>query len=335
MTHRIALVQRYHSPFGINQRRDHILGESLASPLYLPSQTPIQRPPRRNLPSTTSLSHARFHVSLTNAPTIFYSYPNSKSSIPPLPAASPFPEKPPGRREDRVEVASTANGMASPSPAAALKAVTLTHVRYRRGDSLGHFLAWVSLIPVFISLGGFVTHFVFRRELQGLCFALGLIVSQVLNELIKTSVQQSRPATCAALEMCESHGWPSSHAQYMFFFAAYFTLLCYKGVVGVASSRSRLFLAFLPWPPAVLTMYSRVYLGYHTVAQVFAGATLGVVLGVGWFWIVNSMLMEYFPAIEESPVGRFLYIKDTSHIPNVLKFEYDNARAARKKLAQD
>nr|XP_010937827.1 lipid phosphate phosphatase gamma [Elaeis guineensis] len=226
--------------------------------------------------------------------------------------------------------------MASPSPtAAALKAVTLTHVRYRRGDSLGHFLAWVSLIPVFISLGGFVTHFLFRRELQGLCFALGLLVSQVLSELIKTSVRQSRPATCAALEMCDSHGWPSSHSQYMFFFATYLTLLCYKGVVGVSSPRSRLFFAVLPWPPAVLTLYSRVYLGYHTVAQVFAGATLGLVLGVGWFWIVNGMLVEYFPAIEESAIGRLLYIKDTSHIRDVLQFEYDNSRAARKKLAQD
>ncbi|GFZ11410.1 phosphatidic acid phosphatase (PAP2) family protein [Actinidia rufa] len=30
---------------------------------------------------------------------------------------------------------------------------------------------------------------------------------------------------------------------------------------------------------AAHTMYSRVYLGYHTVAQVFAGAALGLVLG--------------------------------------------------------
>ncbi|XP_020271534.1 lipid phosphate phosphatase gamma, chloroplastic [Asparagus officinalis] len=81
----------------------------------------------------------------------------------------------------------------------------------------------------------------------------------------------------------------------------------------------------------VLTMWSRVYLGYHTVAQVFAGAALGLVLGVSWFWIVNNMLIDYFPAIEESTIGRFLYIRDSSHIPNVLKFEYDNARAARKK----
>jgi len=47
------------------------------------------------------------------------------------------------------------------------------------------------------------------------------------------------------------------------------------------------------------------------------------------------MLVDYFPAIEESAIGRFLYIKDSSHIPDVLKFEYDNARAARKKSATD
>lgn len=40
--------------------------------------------------------------------------------------------------------------------------------------------------------------------------------------------------------------------------------------------------------------------------------------------------------IEESAIGRYLYIKDSSHIENVLKFEYDNARAAREqKLAKD
>lgn len=79
-------------------------------------------------------------------------------------------------------------------------------------------------------------------------------------------------------------------------------------------------------------MYSRVYLGYHTVAQVFAGSALGVFLGGLWFWVVNSVLICYFPAIEESAFGRYFYIKDTSHIPNVLKFEYDNARAARNKM---
>ncbi|XP_058212868.1 lipid phosphate phosphatase gamma [Rhododendron vialii] len=214
-----------------------------------------------------------------------------------------------------------------------LKSVTLTHVRYQKGDQLGHFLAWISLVPVFISLGGFTAHFMFRRELQPMFFALGLVISQLINEFIKQSVQQARPLEiCSILETCDSHGWPSSHSQYMFFFATYFTLLTYFRI-GVLGRNQMAVAGLVVWPLALLTMYSRVYLGYHTVAQVFAGAGLGLVVGAAWFWVVNSVLRAYFPAIEESAFGRLFYIKDTSHIPNVLKFEYENARAARKHVS--
>ncbi|KAF9665012.1 hypothetical protein SADUNF_Sadunf16G0077900 [Salix dunnii] len=213
-----------------------------------------------------------------------------------------------------------------------LKAVTLTLVRYKKGDQIGHFLAWVSLIPVFISLGGFLTHFLFRRELHGMFFAFGLLISQVINGIIKTFVQQARPETCVLLDMCDSHGWPSSHSQYMFFFAVYFTLLTLEGI-GLLEIKNKWAVTFLPWSIAFLTMFSRVYLGYHTVSQVFAGAILGILLGAGWFWVVTNVIQEYFPMIEESMFGRMFYVKDTSHIRNVLKFEYDNARAARKNMA--
>ncbi|XP_010543380.1 PREDICTED: lipid phosphate phosphatase gamma, chloroplastic [Tarenaya hassleriana] len=216
-----------------------------------------------------------------------------------------------------------------------LKAVTFTHVRYNRGDQLGHFLAWISLLPVFTGLVGSISHFLFRRELQGMLFFLGLLISQLINEVIKRSVQQARPETCALLEACDSHGWPSSHSQYMFFFATYFTLMTCKGIGFRFGLRNRWIVNLLNWSLAVLTMVYRVYLGYHTVAQVFAGATVGAMLGSTWFWFVNSAVHPYFPAIEESAIGRTFCIKDTSHIPDVLKFEYDNARAARKKMASN
>ncbi|CAH9078206.1 unnamed protein product [Cuscuta epithymum] len=213
-----------------------------------------------------------------------------------------------------------------------LKAVTLTHVRYRKGDQLGHFLAWVSLVPVFISLGGFFSHFIFRRELQGIFFAIGLLISQFINEIVKKSVQQARPETCVILETCDSHGWPSSHAQYMFFFAVYLTLLTRRRLGSLF--RYQMWVAVLViWPLSILTLYSRVYLGYHSVAQVLAGAGLGAVLGGAWFWVVNSQIRRHFPAMEETALGRFFYIKDTSDIPDVLRFEYENARAARKHVS--
>ncbi|KAL0338410.1 UNVERIFIED_CONTAM: Lipid phosphate phosphatase gamma [Sesamum angustifolium] len=82
-----------------------------------------------------------------------------------------------------------------------LKAVTLTHVRYRKGDQFGHLLAWISLIPVFISLAGFVSHFIFRRELQGMFFALGILISEFVNQIIKKSVQQARPRPARFLKL--------------------------------------------------------------------------------------------------------------------------------------
>lgn len=211
-----------------------------------------------------------------------------------------------------------------------LRAVTLTHVRYQTGDQLGHFLAWVSLIPVFITFGGFISHFLFRRELQGMFFALGLLISHIISDTIKLFVKEARPTTCIMLEMCDSHGWPSSHSQYMFFFAIYFTLSTYKRY-GIILRRQMWVVGIVVWPLAFLTMYSRVYLGYHTVGQVCAGASLGFFLGGVWFWMVNSTIKnKVFPIIEESSIGRLFYIKDTSHISNLLEFEYENARAARR-----
>ncbi|CAM6120640.1 unnamed protein product [Calypogeia fissa] len=210
-----------------------------------------------------------------------------------------------------------------------LKAVTLTHVRYARGDNIGHLLAWASLLPVMIGLGGFVSHFIFRRELQALFFGLGLILSEIINQYIKDFMEEARPMTCQALEMCDSHGWPSSHSQYMAFFSIYLTLLCILKFT-FSDIWSKYFTILLPWPFALVTIYSRVYLGYHSVAQVIAGTIVGLILGSVWFYIVQRFFVPYFPWIEGTAICRYLCIKDSSHIPNVLKFEYDNCRNARR-----
>eukprot|EP00249_Psilotum_nudum_P011467 c23193_g1_i1 orf=462-1136(+) len=210
-----------------------------------------------------------------------------------------------------------------------LKAVALTHVRYEAGDSLGGLLAWASLLPVFIFLGGFMTHFIFRRELQAMFFAVGLIISQIFNDFVKDAVKEDRPFTCQALEMCDSHGWPSSHSQFMCFFSIYVTLLVTCSFT-FSTRFGKLFLMVLPWPFTGLVMYSRIYLGYHTLGQVLAGGCLGLILGTVWYLIVNVVLVHTFPVLEDSAICRFLCIKDSTHIPNVIFFEYQNSRAARK-----
>jgi dolichyldiphosphatase len=92
------------------------------------------------------------------------------------------------------------------------------------------------------------------------------------------------------------------------------------------------FTALLPWPFALTVMYSRVYLGYHTTSQVIAGGCLGLILGSLWYFFINVIVAPWFPALENTFLCRYLRIKDSSHIPDVIGFEYKNSRAAQSDL---
>ncbi|CAI5947993.1 unnamed protein product [Closterium sp. NIES-65] len=56
-------------------------------------------------------------------------------------------------------------------------------------------------------------------------FMLGLLLDDTFNHVIKHALEMPRPPhTCAALEVCDSHGMPSAHSQFMSFFATFATL---------------------------------------------------------------------------------------------------------------
>jgi dolichyldiphosphatase len=149
-------------------------------------------------------------------------------------------------------------------------------------------------------------------------------------QIVKDLAHEARPLTCEALEMCDSNGWPSSHSQYMCFFSMYCTLLVTR-----RHEFRRTFVALLPWPFALTVMYSRVYLGYHTTPQIIAGGSLGMILGAGWFFLMDNWVAEWFPWLEDTTVCQYLRIKDSSHIPDVIGFEYRNSREARQRANAD
>ncbi|KAJ7547231.1 hypothetical protein O6H91_08G075900 [Diphasiastrum complanatum] len=213
-----------------------------------------------------------------------------------------------------------------------MKAVAVAHVKYEEGDGFGHLMAWASLFPLLI-LAGFVSLIIFRRELQTITFFMGIIISGICSEHIKSEVKQARPLTCEVLEMCDSHGWPSNHSQFMTFFSIYITYMAlFKW--SFSDSFTRGFTIACPWPFAIATMYSRIYLGYHTTSQVVAGFCAGLIMGSLWFLTVNMLIAPLFPSIENTRLARALYIRDSSHIPNVMLFEYNNSIAARKQASQ-
>lgn len=96
------------------------------------------------------------------------------------------------------------------------KLLTLTAVVYEAGDDLGKVLALVSMVPVFLIVS-FLTTIYVRRQLHTCAMLLGQLLNEALNMVLKRRLRHPRPSNAPNDEF----GMPSSHSQFMGFFAAY------------------------------------------------------------------------------------------------------------------
>lgn len=201
------------------------------------------------------------------------------------------------------------------------KAVSLFHVRYEAGDKLGKLLAWASLLPSIMAVGIFPVLLYIRRDVTLILFWLGIMGSHALNHMIKDTLRFPRPPTCEILEQCHSFGMPSAHSQFMAFYATFSALTLLDKKFSVFDFLERL---FLPWILTVLCCWSRVYLGYHTWLQVFAGFFLGTLLGGIWWLTIKKILILQFPKWRQHWIWKMLLIKDYSQVNDISFFEYQS-----------
>ncbi|CAL1683113.1 unnamed protein product [Lasius platythorax] len=215
--------------------------------------------------------------------------------------------------------------------------LSLTLVEYPQGDLFGKALAVLSLMP-FAIIAGFITLILFRRDLHTIVFFSGIIINDCINFVLKHTIREARPMKRDGLYV--EYGMPSTHAQFMWFFAAYATLFIYFRLnynCTIAERFWRTIVAVGCIITAILVTYSRVYLVYHSNTQVFFGALIGLALGTAWFIIVHTILTPFFPIVVSWRISEYLLLRDTTLIPNVLWFEYTSirteARARARKLS--
>eukprot|EP00741_Cyanophora_paradoxa_P006753 tig00001038_g6531.t1 len=207
------------------------------------------------------------------------------------------------------------------------KPVKLTYVRYVKGDHLGKLLAYVSLLPIALVVAT-ATWCVARRELLAAFFLAGILASEALNLSLKAFFAEARPKGSDREGV--DYGMPSDHAQLSFFAASFFVLyICGRSHAHSAAWKAASSAAAIGVAAAVC--WSRVYLLYHSVAQVLVGAAVGAAFGSAWFGLLH-VVRPYFVQIERWRICEWLCVKDTSHIPNVLQFERHNCIQERKKL---
>lgn len=124
---------------------------------------------------------------------------------------------------------------------------------------------------------------------------------------------------------------PSSHAQFVWFFATYviyfvFIRLHHMNNNTIIENVSKILIISSSLMLAILVCVSRIYLQYHTFAQVLCGAVLGILFATFWFALTCYIFTPLFPQIVSWRLSEFLLLRDTTLIPNVLWFEYTNTR---------
>ncbi|KAG8759198.1 hypothetical protein FRC14_006443 [Serendipita sp. 396] len=185
-----------------------------------------------------------------------------------------------------------------------LEALDLTHVLYDPASNLGLALALVTLSPILL-MACYGALSVVTRDLLIINMWIGQFGCEGFNYVLKHVIKEERPATLHPSG--GGYGFPSSHSQFMGYFAAFMVLHLHLhhrfATTGIVLLDTLFALAVRGAivSLALAVCYSRYYLGYHTVPQILWGLGIGIALGCGYY-----VTTEYIPrAYPNSLPGKF------------------------------
>lgn len=206
-----------------------------------------------------------------------------------------------------------------------------THVMYDDSDPIAFVMAFFSIVPQSLLLC-YVTLFFSRREVETALMLAGQLGTELVSKYLKNLIKQERPESPGIPHV--TYGMPSSHAQFMTYYATYLCLwMCFRMRYQFSFQR-KLSRGLAVYVLAGLVCYSRYYLHYHTLEQIGVGVMVGIILAVGWFITVVflrelgiiDLLLDLYPA-------RYFYVKDTAcDRPSFIKDEYYEWRRVRNKM---
>ncbi|KAF9414949.1 hypothetical protein BGZ94_000231 [Podila epigama] len=219
------------------------------------------------------------------------------------------------------EIFSTAKSKIPPHHT--LTSLSLTHVQFSEDDIVSKIFAHLTLSPLAITCG-YVAVILTTRDLTPILMLAGQALNECINFVLKRLVKQARPTEYLG----DGYGMPSSHSQFMAYFATYMTILI--GVVSGSVSPHVVTVCVLVW--SIVVIYSRVHLYYHTWQQVVAGSICGCLFAAGYFLMVNNVLrakgMQDW--MVSNAFARWALVRDVGEVDNVYQWEWDMWQQWRK-----
>ena len=203
------------------------------------------------------------------------------------------------------------------------KPFALTHITYPAdGPLYTPILALLSLLPPF-GVCALVSSIVLYKDVFSLYLLVGSLISTVISAILKRVIREPRPERYDDDKDDVEFGMPSNHSCFAWFVTTFGLMYVVKrGSVWAATNlpsrccykypskaetpmRHYMLLLAKLWNllhssvTIVLALciaggcsYSRVYLRYHTPAQVYAGSVLGMGLGACWYHLFETKLVR-------------------------------------------
>ncbi|KAI9655116.1 MAG: hypothetical protein M1821_005599 [Bathelium mastoideum] len=178
-----------------------------------------------------------------------------------------------------------------------LASLSLTHVHYNPHDRISYLCAWLALVPQALCIT-YATLIWSTREVEIILMFAGQMGCEAFNWLLKRYIKEERPRQMNG----KGYGMPSSHAQFLSFFAvalSLFLLLRHSPTPPTPSSTAhhsipvplsyRILISFGAFLAAAAVSASRIYLNYHTPRQVLVGCAAGAFTAVAWFVVTEYL----------------------------------------------
>ncbi|KAF9091752.1 hypothetical protein BGX27_001966 [Mortierella sp. AM989] len=173
-----------------------------------------------------------------------------------------------------------------------LTSLSLTHVQFSEDEIYSKIFAHITLSPLAITCG-YVAVLLTTRDLTIILMLAGQFLNECTNFVLKRLVKQARPTEYLG----DGYGMPSSHSQFMSYFATYMVILMYRsGVSSEAVSPHVVSTIVVIWSTVVI--YSRSQ-------------------GMQDWMLDNSY-------------ARWAYLVDREQLDNVYQWEWDQFQQWRK-----
>ncbi|KAF9962052.1 hypothetical protein BGZ65_009799 [Modicella reniformis] len=181
------------------------------------------------------------------------------------------------------------------TPPQPLTSLSLTHVRFAADNIYSKIFAYLTLSPLAITCG-YIAVVLATRDLSVILMFGGQLLNECINFVLKRIVKQARPTA----ELGDGYGMPSSHSQFMAYFATYTILLMYRAGASSGNwSQHLISVVVVTW--SFLVVYSR---------------------------FLRSKGMQDW--MLDNPFGRWVCLVERGRLDNVYQWEWDQFQQWRR-----